>query len=197
MADAIEKVSPLHALAEPGRFGDTSGEPGVGLSERLCDSLVQVQAWPDSISALKKAVKSVTGASIKPGNAVATKGDVVLMSTGPGRWLVEDETDDLEVRLRKAIGADIGAVTALTHARTVVSISGERCEWVLASGIALDFSADAFPVGTAKLSHHHEIGLTIHRTGDQAFDLYVVTSMVRSFWGWIARASAEVGYTVS
>ena len=178
MARPPEKLSPLQDLATP-----HTGEGKVELSERLCDSLVQVQAWPDSMDAVEMHLEGL-------------KGDPTIMPTGPGRWLVEDAEEGLEDILRSIIVADVGAVTGLTHARVVVSITGEKAEWVLASGIALDFDRSAFAVGSTQVSHHHEIGLTIHRTGEQSFDLYVFTSLARSFWQWITRAASEVGYRV-
>ena len=178
MAKLPEKLSPLHDLAMP-----RGGSDKVVLSERLCDSLVQVQAWPDTVSEVQELVNK-------------TRGKLTIMPSGPGRWLVEDQAAGLETKLRKKIGTELGAVTGLTHARVVVSISGEKASWVLASGIALDFDVTAFPVGATKLCHHHEIGLTIHRTGENSFDLYVFTSLVRSFWHWIEKASAEPGYSV-
>ena len=57
MADGLDRISPLLAIADPGRFG-AEGEPGVGLSDRLCDSLVQVQAWPDTIAETKAWLQS-------------------------------------------------------------------------------------------------------------------------------------------
>ena len=180
MVELPEKISPLHDLAMP-MAGD--GDHKVELSERLCDSLVQVQAWPDTVSKVEGVV-----AKLSP--------QCTVMHTGPGRWLIESEESELEDGLRKSIPSTLGAVTDLTHGRVVVSIAGEKAEWVLATGIALDFSVEAFPVGSTKVSHHHETGLTIFRTGTDSFDLYVFTSLSRAFWGWIARASAEVGYSV-
>ncbi|MEP0941945.1 MAG: sarcosine oxidase subunit gamma family protein [Rhizobiaceae bacterium] len=177
MANSVEKTSPLKELAAP-----HVGSDQVVLYERLCDSLVQVQAWPDTVAK----VEAVLG-KLK---------DVTCMASGPGRWLIDAPSDGLDQKLRKTIPAEMGAVTGLTHGRVVVSVSGEKAAWVLASGIALDFHLDAFPVGATKLSHHHEIGLTIHRTGENSFDLYVFTSLVRSFWHWLETASAEVGYSV-
>ena len=181
MVDKPEMLSPLEELAMP---KISTGEPGVELSERLCASLVQVQAWPDTIA---KVEKILTG----------LKGDVTVMASGPGRWLVEDDEPGLEEALRKKIPTASGAVTGLTHGRVVVSISGPKAEWVLASGIAVDFDVAAFPVGETQLTHHHEIGLTLHRTGEDSFDLYVFTSLSRGFWQWITSASEEVGYSVS
>ena len=181
MADLPDKISPLHDLVMP-RVAKESA--GVILSERVCDSLVQVQAWPETVDKVEATVKALGG-------------DCVVMSTGPGRWLIEDDEDGLESGLRKKISTKLGAVTDLTHGRVVVTVEGQKTEWVLASGIALDFSLTAFPIGTTQLSHHHEIGLTIHRTAENRFDLYVFTSLARAFWQWLERASAEVGYGVT
>lgn len=178
MANSVEKVSPLQDLAMP-----HVGSGNVVLSERLCESLVQVQAWPDTVGDVEGVLTKLK--------------DVTIMPSGPGRWLIDAAVESLEPKLRKSIPAELGAVTGLTHARVVVSVSGEKATWVLASGIALDFHLDAFPVGSTQLSHHHEIGLTIHRTGEDSFELYAFTSLVRGLWHWLETASAEVGYSVT
>ena len=186
MVEFPEKLSPLNDLAAPDIKGiNGSTDVGVELSERLCQSLVQVQAWPDSAGKVETTLRK----------AVPT--DATVMPTGPARWMVESDTDDLETVLRDKIGSDTGAVTGLTHARVVVEIKGPKATWVLASGIALDFDVATFPVGQTRLSHVHEIGVTVHRIAEDQFDLYVFTSLSRGFWHWIATASMEVGYRVS
>jgi len=194
VVDRPDRISPLHDLAVPKQ--PENGVFGVELSERLCDSLVQVQAWPKTLPRLRRAITQVTGVKPKSGQAVGAKDEILIMPTGPGRYLLEDGSEDLEARLREAIGSDIGAVTGLTHGRVVVTIQGEKAAWVLATGIAIDFHPAAFPVGEVLLTHHHETGLCIHRTREDAFELYVFTSFARSFWGWITRAADEVGYCV-
>ena len=183
VADLPDRISPLEELAMP-FVGD--GDVGVVLSERLCGSLMQVQAWPTTISKTRDSL-----------SAAVENRDAIVMETGPGRWLLDDDGEALEKILRAVINSDLGSVTSLTHGRVVIGVSGSKAEWVLASGIALDFSTTAFPVGSTQMSHHHEIGLTIHRTGENSFDLYVFTSFARAFWGWITKASAEVGYSVA
>lgn len=183
MVDQPDKISPLDAVAMPGQFG--AGEPQVELSERLCDCLLQVQAWPDTVAKVQGVLADATSAN-----------ETFVMPSGPGRWLIDTDDEKLPARLSRKLKADVGVITDLTHARVVVSIIGEKANWVLASGIAIDFDRAAFPVGEVRLTHHHEIGLTIHRTGEQSFDLYIFTSLARSFWSWISKASAEVGYSV-
>lgn len=197
MADQPERVSPLDDIATPGIYGTKTEAPGVDLSERLCGSLVQVQAWPDTTGIVERGLLKVTGLKVPAAPLSATKEGIAIIPTGPGRWLIDSDADGLEEKLRRAINSKAGAVTGLTHGRVVISIAGKKASWVLASGIALNFDPAAFLINSAQVSHHHEIGLTIHRTGEQSFDLYVFTSYARGFWHWITRASAEVGYTVS
>ena len=194
---APDRISPLEAVAHPGRYGANSDAPGVDISERLCDSLAQVQAWPNTLAKVKTAMGKVTGVKLKGGHVSSEADDIIIMPAGPGRYLIEDESDDLEGRLRAAISSELGAVTGLSHARVIVALSGEKSEWVLSSLVAIDFSIEAFPVGTVQLSHHHEIGLTIHRTDFNKFDLYVFTSYARGFWHAITTSAQEVGYTIS
>ncbi|MEE9313475.1 MAG: sarcosine oxidase subunit gamma family protein [Rhizobiaceae bacterium] len=183
MANSPDRLSPLDELAMPVA---SEGKTGVELSERLCGSLIQVQAWPKTITKTKAAITKIT-----------KKRAAVVMEVGPGRWLIDDDGEELEEELRGAVNSKMGAVTGLTHGRVVVGISGSKATWVLASGIALDFDLSAFAVGETQVSHHHEIGVTIHRTGVDSFDLYVFTSYARALWGWIEKASREVGYSIS
>lgn len=192
-----DRQSPLHNVAHPGRYGANTDTPGVDLSERLCDSLVQVQAWPRTLAKTKAAISKVLGVRPLDGAMSASKGGGIIMPTGPGRYLIEDESTDLETRLRNLIGTDIGAVTGLTHARVVVSIAGEKAEWVLSSLIAIEFSIDVFPLDHVVVSHHHEIGVTIRRVAENDFDLYVFTSYAHGFWHAVTTAAQEVGYSVS
>jgi len=197
MVDLPDRTSPLDAVLEPGVFGADTQSPKVFLSENLCGSLVQVQAWPDTIEAVEKSIKTVTKLDAPNAPHTAASEDISIMQTGAGRWLVDGEAEGLEEKLRAKISDKNGAVTSLTHARVVVEIRGPKAAWVLASGIAIDFDEKTFPVGASQVSHHHEIGVTIHRTGEESFDLYVFTSFARGFWHWITTASSEVGYAVS
>lgn len=197
MADSVERVSPLDAVAIPGAYGSNIEIPPVELSERLVSSLVQISAWPDTVKKVETALAKITGTKIAHGQVANTKGEMVVMPTGPGRWLVESTHENFEESLRELIAADVGSVTGLTHGRVILTVTGEKSTWLLASGIALDFHLDAFPVGEVRQTHHHEIGLTIHRTGEHAFELYLFTSFARAFWEWITIAAGEVGYRVS
>lgn len=197
MSERPDKVSPLAAIIEPGTFGNPTNGIGVELSERLPVALVQVQAWPQTQDAVRRAVERVCGRTPGEGRFSISRGDsVTIMPTGPGRWLIEAENEALERELREAVGAD-GAVTSLAHARLVISVEGKKADFVLASGFALDFHEAGFPVGEARQTRHHEVTVTIARVEKNTFDLYIASSFARSFWVWLTTASSEVGYEVS
>lgn len=197
MSERPEKVSPLAAIIEPGTFGNRAKGAGVELSERMPSALVQVQAWPETEDAARKAIEKTCGRSPAEARFGVQRGDTIaIMPTGPGRWLIEAEDEELEGKLREAVGSD-GAVTGLCNARLVITVEGPKANFVLASGFALDFHKDAFPSGEARQTRHHEITVTIARVEKQTFDLYIASSFARSFWTWLTTASSEVSYEVS
>ena len=169
-----QKLSPLGRAHVPGRRKNAHGKVGVRLSHRLPDRLVQLQAWPDTVDAVR---------AMLPDDATA-------MATGPGRWLVDGGTG-----APVEVDAQAGATTDLTHARVVFRVEGERAGWLIATGFPLDVHIDAWPVGETKLSRlHHDVGATIRREAVDAFEIYVFTSFARSFWEWMETVAAEVGY---
>ncbi|MEN0040326.1 MAG: hypothetical protein AAF764_03210 [Pseudomonadota bacterium] len=181
---APDPVSPIGDAAMPRA---ASGNAGITLSERLPGSFVQVQAWPDTVAKTQAAIDKHAGEG------------VTTMPVGPGRWQIESDAPGLEEALRKALKPEVAAVTGLTHARVVITASGPKVDWVLASGIALDFAM--MDEGAVALTSHHGIPITLHRLPDQGeartYDLYVTSSYARDFWDWLIRAGEEVGLAVA
>ena len=194
----VEQLSPLAPVIRYGRFGRTDGEAGVSLSEAAPGSIVQVTVWPGGEQAAIDAIWKLTGLelSARPGHGVVARSNAGF-GIGPGRFLLVDDEEGLEQRLRGAIPGLIGAVTDLTHGRTAIRIAGPKAEWVLAKLFAIDFSAAAFPLSHGVATKHHEIFAQIHRTAADGFDIYVFRSFARSFWKALRHAAEEVGYDVA
>jgi len=148
------------------------------------------------VADVKTELSKFAKAELMPGQAVTRGEEAIIMPSGPGRWLVDSEDAQLENYLVKMLPNKLAAVTGLTHSRVVVRVQGEKTTWLLASGVALDFHISAFPVGDVRMSHHHEIGLTLHRLGEDDFELYLFTSFARPFWEWICKTAEEVGFRV-
>ncbi|WP_422367133.1 sarcosine oxidase subunit gamma [Pelagibius sp.] len=189
-------LSPLKGHSEP-RVVASQGDPGVVLMERQIVSLVQVAAWPDTLAQVEQAVATVTHCAMPERPSGSTARDATaIMAVGPGRYLIESDDPGLPTKLTTAIGADLGAVTDLSHARSAVRISGPKATWVLSKGLAIDLHPEAFPSLDVAQSAIHEVGVLARRLSEDSFDLYVFRGFALSFWEWLTEAAAETGYRV-
>lgn len=194
----VEIASPLGSAFEPGRHGKPDGAAGVNLAERRPGTIVQVAAFSGRQTPVVEAIAKATGLKLngKPGAGVV-KGGRAGFGVSPGRWLVVDDKEGLASALAKAVSHEDGAVTRLTHGRSVFRVEGPRARWVLAKLFAVDFAAEAFAVGDAVSTAHHDVFAAIQRVNDDAFDLFVFRSFARSFWQTLMHASEEVGCEVA
>jgi methylglutamate dehydrogenase subunit D len=192
-----EIVSPLEPVYRRGAHGDRDGGSAVTLCETRPGSIVQLAAWPGREDAMRAAIRDATGFSLAhaPGTGHAEESRSAF-GFAPGRWLVVDQIEGIGETLREKIGSDLGTVCDLSHGRTAISIEGEKAERVLSKLFALDFAIDAFPVGQAKSTAHHDVFTLLQRTGADRFELYVYRSFARSFWHLICASAEEFGYTV-
>ncbi len=193
----VEVVSPIGPARKPGRHG--GGETaGVVIGERRPGAIVQVAAFAGREAAVLDAVNRAASVKLtaRPG-AGCVNGGRNAFNVAPGRWLVAGEDAGLAAALAGAVPMKDGAVVSLAHGRTVLRIEGRQAEWVLAKLFAVDFARDAFPVGDAVSTAHHDIFVQIQRVDDCAFELYVFRSFARSFFTALCHAAEETGYEVS
>jgi sarcosine oxidase subunit gamma len=194
-----ERQSPLAGHWKPGFRGPASGADdwGVILKERRPASLVQVAGWPASAGALTDRVRDLSGVAPPPPGNAASDGDLTLLWTAPGRWLIVSETRaDLAETLTAAIDVDIGTVSDLGHARCVFRLSGPMAPSVLAKGLPIDLHLRAFPVDGVVQGSIHHVGVTVHRAAADAFDLYVFRGFAVSMLEWLTDAATEYGCAV-
>lgn len=195
-------LSPLKGHSEARVVRHASDEPGVTLTERKLDSLVQVAAWPESAEQVESILASLLGCAPPQGPSGSSGGaEGAILAIAPGRWLVESRDPRLAERLAEQVPPALGAVTDLSHARIAVRIAGPKAAWVLAKGLALDLHPAAFPPMMVAQSAAHEIGVILRRLsadklGGDSFDLYVYRGFALSFWEWLTEAAAETGYRV-
>lgn len=195
--NGIEQVSPLGAAYKPGAHGNVGGSAGVVLSEPQPGSVVQLAAWRGQEKVLIALVQDISGLKLSDGaGAGVAEKTKAAFGFAPGKFMVIEEEEGVFARYAAAMLQDVGAVTDLSHGRTVFRIAGPKAEWVLSKLFAVDFSLTAFPLGAGRSTTHHEIFTQIQRTGEEQFDLYVFRSFARSFWKMLGHAAEEVGYEV-
>lgn len=201
MADAaVARRSALTECYETGRHGVAfDGDAPIRIAERRGLAIIQVGAWGDRVADCIAAVKAATGVE-PPTDPVSASvlGSVAALWIQPNRWLiVEDEHRDLFTTLRTMVSPEMGAVVDLSHSRVCLSVSGARIRDLLAHGSTMDFDSGRFETGACIGTSLGHMTATVHMTGPDAVDIYVMRSYARSFFEWLCHTAAEWGYEVA
>ncbi len=179
-----ERRSALHRHYECASFGATGpGGPALTLRERRGLAMAQVNGAPED-------------SAPEPLGSV-TEGDTTLLWTGPGQWFAVSESLDaggLLAGLEERLSSTHATVSDLSHARTVLRVSGRAWKDLLAKGCPADIDAMAPGDCIASLLSHFTV--IIHGVADDSADVYVFRSFGASLWEWLRGGAEEFGYTV-
>ena len=194
----VDRLSALDGHATPGRFG-AGDSSGVTLSERRGLGAALLAAFPEDLSAVMTRTNQALNLELPgPGQSVEA-GGVTALNIGPEKWLVTGE-DSLDVPGKLTAGfADLPAVavTDLSHARTVIRVSGPRARDLLAKDTPLDFHSGSFTPGQVKSSRFSHIAVTIHCLAEHTFDLYAFRSFGLALWEDLTDQAGDLGYEVA
>jgi sarcosine oxidase subunit gamma len=175
-----ERQSGLTHLATRPRTGGP-----VTLSKLRPAAVLQVQAWPDALSAAKDVIGELFGNEVPAlGHALATDA-LEIATTGPGRYLIADHAGNLLERFERTLPASVGSVTDLTHGRTMMRLEGKAAAAVLAKCVAIDLDPSAFPAGRIAQTMIHHIDVMLRRRSESSFDLWVLTSFAEALAEWL------------
>ncbi|WP_193170365.1 sarcosine oxidase subunit gamma [Nisaea nitritireducens] len=202
MADTVilARRSALAGVLQPGDHGANRFDgPGIHLTERTPFSVVQVEARAEAIPSLIGALESDTSTapSLTP-NQSAGIGQPRILGTGTGKWLVvEPETRDLAGHLRSVL-PDSVAVTDLSHARTILRLSGRDARTLLAKGCSIDMHPSEFLIDTSRMTGlFHAAALIDCRSAEPVFDIYVHRSYAVHLFESLLDGALEHGCRVS
>lgn len=178
-----------------GRFGASEPDaPGIVLVECRPRSIVQVNGAP-AAGVLAEAL-GVTESDAIPNRSFAA-GTVRYAWNGPGRWLAESaehRPDELIELVDTALGAHGASTTDLSHARTVVQVSGSAATDLLAKLCPVD--VETMRTGDSAATLAGPFSVQIVRTGDREFRLYVFRSFGLAMWEMLLDEAAEFGAEV-
>ncbi|HSG94941.1 MAG TPA: sarcosine oxidase subunit gamma family protein [Afifellaceae bacterium] len=184
-----ERASALANLAAPAAAADTS----VVLAELPPAAIIQVTAWPDTAKGVSDTIAELVGTAIGPVGSVIGQGAVTAVTTAPGRFLLVSENEDRAGVLSAALPADEAAITDLSHARTVLRLSGGVAADVLGKGLALDLHPSVFAPGQAAQSVIHHMDVLVIRREQAVFDLMVFRGFGLALAEWLLDAGLEYG----
>jgi heterotetrameric sarcosine oxidase gamma subunit len=180
-----------------GALADLAAEAGGSavnsLREILPGSIVQIQAWPDSLERMRSMVADISGAAAPAIGHAFVSGHIAIAATAPGRFLLTSEASDLPERLSGALTAADGTVTDLSHGRSLLRLEGPGAEAILQKCVAVDLDPAAFPTERAAQTMMHHIDVLIVRRAETIFDLFVLRSFAEALAEWLLDAGVEGG----
>ena len=193
--DEYMRQSSLAALglAAKARTGPAR-EAGVVLRE--CGHRAQLCLRGGSDGDFEEAVEAVLGVRPPTESASAAgNGDTSVLWLGPDEWLAvfpDERREEILSALRDALASLHAAVVDVSHARSIIELSGAHARSVLQKGCHLDLHPSRFGAGNVAQSRFARCQLLLHQTDDTpAYDLYVQRSFARYLWSWLEDAATE------
>jgi sarcosine oxidase subunit gamma len=186
----VERASSLEGHNAPRQFGLIGpGGPGIHLGERHLASAWLIAAWPERLAATGAAAAAAAGVDAAPGpGASATGPGGTLLRAEPLKWLLIS-ADELA---RPALDVADGTVLELSHARTVIHVSGPKVLDLMARMVPLDLRTAAFPEGSVANTGLHHLGVTL-LARDGGFDILVLRSFGLAVWEILIESAAQFG----
>ena len=175
-----------------GRLGARREEaPGVVLAECRPRSMVQLNGAPEP-PALAEAL-GASDADVTP-NRSFDAGAARYAWNGPGQWLAESDEQrpsELIADLDNALREHGTSTTDLSHARTVVRVSGPAATDLLAKLCPID--VEVMRAGDSAVTLAGPFNVQVVKTGDEEFRLYVFRSFGLAMWEMLQDEAAEFG----
>ncbi|MEZ2332016.1 sarcosine oxidase subunit gamma [Mesorhizobium sp. RCC_202] len=201
MADFSWDVrSPLDRALVAGPHG-ARGDAGVSLTEIRNFDLVQVMARRGKAGDMVQAAQA-RFAVVAPGTpkAVGTI-DATLIWSGPDQFFVLSKGGKHSMEALAPVFAGSASLSDQSHARVLVSVSGDKARAMLAKVSSIDLHPDVFGVGAAAATSMDHTSVTLWRGKDQAdgqamFNLLVFATFAESLWHTVLDSAAEYGVTI-
>lgn len=162
-------AKPIAKSAAEGLLPLTAG--ALTLSEAQPDRITALQPWPGQEAALGEALKAIGLGWPAADRALGHGKATVLWSGRSQAFLLNAAPDGL---------APFAALTDLSDGWAGLSLSGPGAAAALARLVPVDLSPGAFPEGASARTGLGHMMLLLHRTGRDAFALYVFRSMLAS-----------------
>ncbi|WP_245512389.1 MULTISPECIES: sarcosine oxidase subunit gamma family protein [unclassified Mesorhizobium] len=191
--------SPLDRALVAGRYG-AQGDVGVSLTEIRNFDLVQVMARRGQAGEMIAAAKARFGVGAPETPKAVSASDATLIWSGPDQFFVLSKGGKHTMESLTPGFAGSASLSDQSHARALISISGEKARAIFAKLSSIDLHPDVFGVGTAAATSMDHTSVTLWRGGDRdgqaVFNLLVFATFAESLWHTILDSAAEYGATI-
>ena len=180
-----------HVAALPAGPGD------VAVGERTGLGIATLMARGGGTARLAEQVAEL-GVALPDGPRALVAGDVTIVGTGAGTWLLLSAgagscwAADLAHAYR-----DVASVADQSSGYAVLRLSGEGARALLSRGAFLDFHPDMFAPGAAAVTLIAHMGVILwQRDAAPTFEIALFRSLAESFWHWLESAAAGAGLSL-
>lgn len=188
--------SPLEGVYHPGIYGAKHDKPGVVIQERKLEKIIQIAAWPETVSAVAAELKEILGLERKPAPGLASANDsAIVIQTAPLKFLAIGKDDKLSALIDK-FSSDQAVSLDLSHSLTTIRISGTSVRSFLNRGLTLDLDVKAFPLNASASTALESISVIVHHVETGVYDLYIPRAFARVSWEWIQKAGLQFGMKI-
>lgn len=158
------------------------------ITEIVGRDLLQLAGWPTNFGRVAAKLGELVDCPVPSDTRTAAARDVVtLFRVGPERlWIAAPSGAISATRLQQAFAADEAVMTELGHVRIVLRVVGPTAPELLGRCVAVDLDPTVFAPGASAQTPLHQVGVLLHRVGDDAFELYVPRSYALSIWDWLS-----------
>lgn len=151
--------------------------------------LHQIAAWTDSIGEVEKLVVAAIGGTTAPSACRSLQTESgTLMYVAPLIWWLHETTPP-------QIPEQLGTRLDLSHAYTLIKISGEAASELLNRHLSLDLRPAAFPPNSVASTELHHTNITLHCTATD-YQLFIPRSFALSVWELLLQSAKQFGVEV-
>ena len=193
--------SPLDRALVAGPHG-ARGDTGVSLTEIRNFELVQVMARRGKAAEMAEAAKARFGVAAPETPKVVQTADATLIWSGPDQFFVLSKGGKHGIGTLAPSFAGSASLSDQSHARVLISISGDKARAMLAKLSSIDLHADAFAIGAAAATSMDHTSVTLWRGNDRTdgqavFNVLVFATFAESLWHMMLDSAAEFGVAIS
>jgi sarcosine oxidase, subunit gamma len=149
MAETTARLSPLAHAANRFAAASRKSDGALRLAELPFLTQLNVRIDPKSPAAEAAGLALGVPLPLEP-NTVNRDGELVVLWLGPDEWLVvgpPGSAEELQARLREAVGEEPASIVDISAQRTTLLIAGPRARDLLAHGCHLDLHPRSFAAG--------------------------------------------------
>ena len=141
-----------------------------------------------------KTISERLGFALSDGPLRGAHGDVALLGTGPGTWLmiVERRSPDWP----RDVAADLAGFASVfdqSSGYAILRLSGIGARLLLQKGMFLDLHSDTFKAGAVAATAIEHIGVIVWCLEESVFEIAVFRSFASSLSHWLVTAAAAAG----